>query len=162
MYWPIIFNDYFSVDVEFMGFIFSGITIFIFLGSQFSGFWQKLFCCEKRAMIFSQLITSLALIGCFAFAKLPFFLSFFLIHEFGRGLLKPLLKAYINNNIDNDNRATLLSLESMIARAGAGLGLIFSGLIADSFGIMFSWLVSAIILFIIIFIFWQEAKKEKY
>jgi MFS family permease len=162
MYWTIVFNDHFAVDVKFMGFIFSGITIFVFLGSQFSVFWQKIFQCEKKAMIFSQLITSLALISCLAFTKLPFFLSFFLIHEFGRGLLKPLIKAYVNNNIDNDNRATVLSLESMIVKAGAGLGLIFSGLIADSFGILVSWLISAAILFIAVFIFWREAKKEKY
>ncbi|NCN22543.1 hypothetical protein GW934_03580 [Candidatus Falkowbacteria bacterium] len=34
----------------------------------------------------------------------------------------------------------------MLTKAGAGLGLIFSGLIADNFGILNSWFINAVIL----------------
>lgn len=162
MYWQIVFNDYFGLEIKFMGFVFSGIVILTFVGAQLTSPWQKIIRCKKGAIILSQLITLFGIIGCLLFLNLSVFLTFFFVHEIGRGLFRPLIRAYINKNIDNKNRATVLSLESMITKAGAGLGLIFSGLIANSFGPLASWLASAIILALAIFFFWREGRKEKY
>ncbi len=160
MYWPIIFKDDFGIEVKFMGFIFAGIIIFTFAGSQLSGIWLKIFKSQKKAIFFSQIITFVGILACLLTLNLNYFLTFFLLHEVGRGLFKPLLRTYINNNIDNKNRATVLSLESMITRLGAGLGLVVSGIIADNFGILTSWLVSAMILALAVFLFWREGKKK--
>ncbi|PKM91734.1 hypothetical protein CVU82_00825 [Candidatus Falkowbacteria bacterium HGW-Falkowbacteria-1] len=156
MYWPIAFKNIFDVQTKYMGLIFAAIVISAYVGSQFSKVWQKKIKCQKNAIFFSQIITLLGILGACFFSRLPLFLAFFLIHEFGRGLFNPLSRAYINENIESKNRATVLSFESMVVKAGAGAGLILSGLIADNFGILNSWLISALILVIGIFIFWRK------
>ncbi len=159
MYWPIVFQQNFFVETKYMGLIFSAAVVFTYLGSQTSVFWQKKIKCKKNAIFFSQLITFLGILFCALVFNLSLFLLFFLLHEFGRGLFSPLNRAYINENIENKNRSTVLSFESMIIKVGAGLGLIFGGLIANSFGILNSWLVSAIILVVTIFVFWIKNGK---
>lgn len=162
MYWQIVFKNDFGLEVKFMGFIFAGIVILTFAGSQLSGLWLKIFKEQKKAIFFSQIITFIGIIACLSTMNLNYFLTFFLLHEIGRGLFRPLIRTYINDNIDNKNRATVLSLESMITKLGAGLGLIVSGVIANNFGIRVSWLASAIVLIVAVFLFWREGKKEKY
>ncbi len=156
MYWQLVFRDNFSLDTKFMGVIFAAIIIFSYLGAQLSKFWQRKINCEKNAIIFSQLITLVGISACLVFTNFSLFLSFFMIHEIGRGLSFPLSRAYINKMIKNKNRATVLSFESMIVKAGSAIGLLFSGIVANNFGVLSSWLVSAIILAIIIFIFWKR------
>lgn len=159
MYWPIIFKNNFSVPIKYMGFIFTGIILFSYLGSQFSKFWQGKINNKKNAIFLSQSITIIGILGCFFLTNLSLFFVFFFFHEFGRGLFEPLNRAYINENIDSKNRATVLSFESMITRAGAGLGLVSSGLTANNFGILNSWLISSLVLFAGILIFWLKSRK---
>lgn len=156
MYWAIVFKDNFNIPVKFMGFVFALIIIFSYVGAQFSKIWQKKIKCKKNAIIFSQSITLIGILGCCFFVNFSTFLFFFLIHELGRGVINPLVRSYINENIDSKNRATILSFESMILKIGSGIGLIIGGLIADNFGILNSWLISAIILFISIVVFWRK------
>ena len=146
MYWPILFKNNFNFPVKFMGLIFAASILIIYGASQLSKLWQKRIKCEKKALFFSQIFTILGVFGCYFFLDLSLFIVFFLIHEGGRGLFSPLYRYYVNNSINDKNRATILSFESMLTKAGAGLGLIFSGLIADNLGILNSWLISAIIL----------------
>jgi len=146
MYWPILFKDNFNVPVKFMGFIFAASILIIYGASQLSGLWQKRIKCEKKAIFFSQVFTILGIFGCYYFLDLSLFIVSFLIHESGRGLFNPLYRSYVNRSINDKNRATVLSFESMLTKAGAGLGLIFSGLIADNFGILNSWFINAVIL----------------
>lgn len=159
MYWQIVFEKEYFVPVKFMGLIFAGIVVFAYLGSQLSGLWQKIFSSPQKAIVCSQLITLLGIMVCLLVFKLPLFLSFFFLHEIGRGLIRPLSRAYINNIIDNKNRATVLSFESMIAKAGAASGLLISGVIADNFDVLTSWLSAVIILFLTILFFCGKTKK---
>ena len=146
MYWPILLKNDFALSTEFMGLVFAGVSLSIYAGAQLSKLWQKKIKCEKNAIFFSQIVTFLGIIACLLVANLSLFLIFFLLHEAGRGLLNPLYKAYLNQSIKHKNRATVLSFESMITKAAAGIGLIISGLIADHFGIRASWLFSAFFL----------------
>ncbi len=161
MYWPIVFQQDFSVPTKFMGVIFALIVIFSYGGAQLSDFWQRKIGCHKNAIFFSQIITVLGIFFCVFSFKLPIFLVFFLVHEFGRGLVSPLKRAYVNNHIQDKNRSTILSFESMVVKGGAALGLLFGGLIANSFSIMTSWLFSSIILLMTIFIFWFNNREKK-
>lgn len=71
------------------------------------------------------------------------FLSYFV----GRGVMLPTRKAYINDHIPKETRATILSFDSMISRGAAALGLIAFGLIAKYTSIIGSWYAaSAVIL----------------
>jgi MFS family permease len=156
MFWPIILQDIYFIDVKYMGLIFSLIVVFIYLGVQFSVWWQKRFKCPKRAIYLSQIITAISIIFAGILSPLYLFLFFFMFHEFGRGLFKPLSRAYVNGNIVDKNRSTVLSLESMIIKTGGALGLIFSGFVAENFGILSSWILNGIILFIAIIIFYRK------
>jgi MFS family permease len=144
------------LPTKLMGLVFAAMIIFSYIGSQLSKFWLKVFICEKKAIILSQAITLIGISICLISTNFPIFLSFFMIHEFGRGLSTPISRAYINKIVESKNRATILSFESMIIKVGSAIGLIFSGLIANNFGALSSWLSSAIILTIIIFIFWKR------
>jgi MFS family permease len=156
MYWTIILKDTYFIEVKYMGLIFSFIVIFIYLGSQFSIWWQKRFKCPKKAIYLSQIITAISLIFASLLSPLYLFLIFFMFHEFGRGLFKPLSRAYVNGSIVDKNRSTVLSFESMIVKSGGALGLIFSGFIANNWGILNSWIINGIILFIAILIFYRK------
>lgn len=158
MYWPIVLKDNFDLPVKYMGLIFAGIVLITYSASQLSKLWQKRIKCEKKAIFFSQIFSLLGIIGCYFFLDLSWFIVFFLIHEGGRGLFSPLYRSYINKSIDNKNRATILSFESMLLKAGAALGLIVSGFLADGFGILNAWLFSAFVLSVSIIWFWLKNK----
>jgi MFS family permease len=87
-------------------------------------------------------------------------LSLFLLHEMGRGMLGPLKQAYLNNRIPSEQRATILSFDSMIGRSGAFLGLLGSGYLANRFGIPLTWFVSGCVLAIGVFIFFKLKNGE--
>ncbi len=158
MYWPIVFKENFDLPVKYMGFIFAGVVLSTYGASQLSKWWQSRISCEKKAIFFSQIFTLLGLIGCYFFLDLSSFLVFFLLHEAGRGLFNPLYRSYVNKSIDDKNRATVLSFESMIVKGGAGLGLIVSGFLADSLGILNTWLIVSLILALGIICFWFKNK----
>lgn len=156
MYWPIILKEVYLVEVKYMGLIFSLIVIFIYLGSQISTWWQRKFICPKKSIYLSQVITAVSIILAAILSPLYLFLFFFMFHEFGRGLFKPLSRAYVNGSIVDKNRSTVLSFESMIIKTGGALGLIFSGFIANNFGILNSWVINGIILLIAIIFFYRK------
>lgn len=161
MYWPLVLKESFNFSPKVTGLFFSLICVTLYLGAQFSKLWTRKIICQKRAIFFSQIITLVGILACALIPNFYFFAFFLLFHEFGRGLFKPMYKTYVNSLINSENRATVLSFESMISKIGAGAGLLFSGLIAKSFGITSSWVVSAIILGLGIFIFWFSQKNKK-
>jgi DHA1 family quinolone resistance protein-like MFS transporter len=63
-----------------------------------------------------------------------------------RGLSDPALQGWMNENVDSDLRATVLSVRSMAFTLGGGLGLLSLGLVARSGGISAAWGVSAVLL----------------
>jgi len=69
-----------------------------------------------------------------------------LLTELGFGVSEPLLQAWINEHIEPEHRATVLSVRAMCLTLGGGLGLVCIGLIARDFGIPTAWLVSASLL----------------
>lgn len=156
MYWPLVFRDSFGVEIKYMGLIFGGIIALNFLGSQLSHFWQKIWGEGSRGLFLSQAVTAAAMLGCCFISGLPMFLTFFLLHEAGRGLFNPLNRAFINASIEGKNRATILSFESMVVKAGAALGLLGSGLLAGQAGILFVWGLSAAALGLAIVLFWHR------
>jgi MFS family permease len=85
-----------------------------------------------------------------------------MLHEFGRGIFSPLKQSYVNNRLPSEQRATLLSLESMLVKFGALIGLIISGLLAQNFSIRWTWLFSGLFLTIGVILFtWTKNKKSE-
>jgi len=149
MYWNIYSQDNYHFSIMELGFLFAGISILGYLGSLASKGWSRYFGQEKNSIIASQLITAAAILvlGFFRLDLAPY-LSFFLLHELSRGLIKPLYRNCLNQRIKSANRATVLSFDSMIKTGGSALGLIIMGLIANRFSIQAAWMVSGLILLI--------------
>ncbi|MBU7014215.1 MAG: MFS transporter [Theionarchaea archaeon] len=74
--------------------------------------------------------------------SLPLFFLYFV----GRGTMLPTRKAYINDHIPAETRATILSFDSMICRGAAALGLIIFGVIAERASIIGSWYVASVVI----------------
>lgn len=75
-------------------------------------------------------------------------LIMFLLFEILLGIIQPLQKGYINEFITDAERATILSLDSMLSRAANFLSLLIMGLIGDLASMQTTWLISAGILIV--------------
>jgi MFS family permease len=68
-----------------------------------------------------------------------------MLQEMGFGLSEPVLQAWMNEHIEADRRATVLSVRAMSFTLGGGMGLVCIGLIARDFGAQAAWLASALV-----------------
>lgn len=159
MQWTLLFKKDYNFDSSQLGYLFVFISIFMSLGGLFSKYITKLVKDERLSLIVSQLITAITMIIASRAGGLLLMSSAFLLNEFGRGTLEPLTKNYTNNIIKSKQRATMLSFESMFAKLGAFIGLLVSGFLANSFGILNTWLFSGVFLLIGIIIFLIIIKK---
>lgn len=161
MYWNIYSRERYNFSVVALGFLFSGISLAIYLGSLAANWWKKLFATEMKALIFSQIFTGLAIILAGLSGAVAPYLLFFLGQEFGRGLARPLERAYLNRRISSQNRATVLSFASMVATLGGALGLLLSGPLALVLGIAAVWTIAGALIVIIGFLFLRISKKSE-
>jgi predicted MFS family arabinose efflux permease len=69
-----------------------------------------------------------------------------LMMEIGFGLSEPVLQAWMNEHIEPEQRATVLSVRAMCFTLGGGTGLVCIGLVARDWGIPAAWVISATIL----------------
>lgn len=159
MQWTLIFKDDYGLTSLHLGYIFAASSVVISLGAKFS---QKLSSSlkEKSAIILPQVITAAAIIICSQASSLNMMLVIFLLHNFGRGIIAPLLQDFINNRLQSATRATLLSLNSMFLKIGAFAGLIISGFIAEATSIRTTWLLSGLFLGLGIAIFLIAIRKK--
>lgn len=66
-----------------------------------------------------------------------------MLQEMGFGLSEPLLQAWMNEHVEAERRATVLSVRAMSFTLGGGAGLVCIGLIARDFGVQAAWLSCA-------------------
>ncbi len=86
--------------------------------------------------------------------------SCFLLHEIGRGSIRPLLFTYANRSIDDRSRMstnTVLSSSNMLGRS---LGLLISGGLTLYLSRLYIWRISAIVLIILALLVWMARKNE--
>jgi MFS family permease len=145
MQWPMVFRDY-GWSVKELGYLFALVAIFNSLGSRLAPYFKRRHRQEIHALIFSQAVTAIGIIGSGLLLGPRITLALFLTHQVGRGLFAPLSQDLLNKSIEHANRATILSFASMINKFGNALGLVISGLIAKHYGIGPSWLTAGTIL----------------
>lgn len=160
MQWSVLFKRSYEFSPTQLGYLFVGIALATALGAELSKQVARRIKNERLAMVIPQLFTAVAIIVCSLSNSYLAVLGTFLAHELGRGFFSPLQQNYINNRLESETRATLLSLDSMFTKLGALLGLLISGLIADSFSIQSAWLFSGTFLAITVIIFIIKTKKE--
>jgi len=110
---------------------------------------------ERKADEIKILAVSQVLSGGFivlaALSPWPYLLfSFFVLHEFGRGMYNPVQRALLQENIPSDMRATIGSFDSMIVKVGAGVGWMAAGVLADTMALRSCWIISGILFFCVI------------
>lgn len=159
MQWQKIFIDKINLNV-YMGIIMAFIQIMIIIGSQISrknilNFSRN----EKTGMAISQLVIGIGIILTVMFKSFPITISFFMLHELGRGMFGPIKSSYLQENIPSRKRATIGSFESMYTHIGGALGLVTFGWIAKNFSIPTAWIISGSILIIMSIVVFVKNKK---
>lgn len=146
MQWPFVFQNIYGFSTSNLGWLFVAVSGITMLGGQLSKFFADRIKHEKNAIVLSQGITVVGIIGASLMLGVVPTTVMFLLHEMGRGMLGPLKQAYLNNRIPSQQRATILSFDSMMGKAGAFVGLLGSGYLAEFFGIPLTWFVSGCVL----------------
>lgn len=156
MQWSLLFRQGFKLPIWALGLVYTGISLFTVLGARLAPFLAKKSRHEGQGLALAfAFIGLMMLLSGQAGIFLPALL-FFLFHEFGRGLFSPLKKAIVNRRIEGRNRATMLSLESMMTHAGAFIGLLGGGWLGNTFSISTAWAGSGLILLIIAPFLWKK------
>lgn len=160
MYWSPRLNELAGNQVWLMGWVWAGISLFMILGSYLV---KQLLKKEKSytwILVLATVILALPIILVSMSNVFTIVLIGFLIYEVGRGMLNPLYASYLNKFVPGEQRATILSFNSMMGKLGAGLGLVILGWIANNYSIQTSWLISGLLLLLLIPIYLRIKKHE--
>jgi MFS family permease len=138
--WPQYFNDSYAVGIWIVGWLYALFTIsrmagaeaVIRIGGDQNGRPQRL---SILAVVSAALIFSAGAVGHRPTIVLPILVALNLCW----GSLMPLEQSWFNEQLDADERATLLSFNSTFSTLGGSMGLIAGGIIADRFGIQAAW-----------------------
>lgn len=161
MQWTLIFRDKYLMEVKYLGWMFVFVALIASLGGTLSKYSLRLFKDEKKTLAFTQILTSLFIIVLALANGLITALSFFFLHELTRSLFKPIKQSFLNDHIQSETRATVLSLDSMMVKVGSFIGLLASGWIAKNYSIETAWFSSGLFLLVALLIFLWPRKKNK-
>lgn len=156
MQWTLLFREGFRMPMWSLGLIFSGVALAITLGARLAPLVAKKQGHEGQGLALAFTLTGLMMIFSGQAAIFLPALIFFLVHELGRGLFVPLKKAAMNRRLQQENRATMLSLESMGVHAGAFLGLLGSGWLGSHYSISLAWTSSGLLLILLAPFIWKK------
>lgn len=87
------------------------------------------------------------------------------LHEFGRGLFRPLMSTYTQQRVDSRFRATFGSLQSLLGKTGFAMALVLMWILSDGKDasretIGFIWIVSGILLVFGALALWKFRPRE--
>jgi MFS family permease len=142
MQWAPTFAPYVGEGLG-TGFVFAGIAIALWLGSRLA---PRLLL-RTRNEFFALAIALLGIasgLGCIGLLSFPLSLGSFGLYEFAYGVLKPLRRAAMNNAIDSDDHATVLSCDEMLGKLAGGIGLVVTGALVQYVSPQFAWFFAGI------------------
>lgn len=147
MQWQPFFAKNFGSIVG-LGYLFVAISLALIIGARISPWLTKKIGNVRVGLILSQLLIGITILLTVAFKIFPVVLTFFLLNELARGIYYPMKDAYLNNNIPSEERATLISLESISHHLGGMIGLFVTGFLANHYSISVAWWVCGIVLIV--------------
>jgi len=153
--WPQYVNDAYAVGPWIIGWFFSLFTIARLAGAEVV---VRLTANEAarpaRLIVVAATMSVTFLAGGTLGARPSVVIGLFVLMNFAMGALDPLTRSWLNEQIGESDRVTLLSFHSTFATVGGSLGLLAVGAYADRAGIPASWQVSAIISLAMIPCYW--------
>jgi predicted MFS family arabinose efflux permease len=143
------------------GIIAAFISIALLMGSEIARYFKDRLKNKRLEIVITQMFVGLniALVTTFV-SKYPI-ITFFLLHEIGRGAGDVLRGAFIQECIPSkEERATLGSFVSMVEHLCGAAGLIISGLMADKYGYNPAWVISGAALVLVTLTLLPQCRKE--
>jgi len=150
MQWSPFFESKFGI--ENITYVWLGISGMFMIGSLLAKYLIKREHAERRILI-------IALVGLIFFTassafgtNMIFVLVSFLLHEFARGVIGPVQRGYLQDQItSSDKRATIGSFQGMVNRLGGGVGWLACGFLADYLSIPQVWQISTVFLIVAVY-----------
>ncbi len=139
MEWPILLKDGYGVGVLTVGWISCLLSLAHVTGSEIAA--RTVLSPPRRAHVLSGLVIAAgALLSVAGWIAVPALMIVVLsVMNVARGVRQPLATAWFNEALRPGDRATMLSFRSTVGTAGASLGLLAGGLVADRWGIPLHW-----------------------
>lgn len=160
MFWQPHFLAYVG-DRALLGWFGAAIMLMLMAGATLAqGFLRHVGGNERRALLLAQATIGMCVFLSGWFAWPGAVVSFFLLHEIGRGMYGPLCDAYLNRAIPSMERATLLSFEAMACEIGALVGLLASGAVATRTSIPVAWMAAGVLLLLAVTIGFTKVWKR--
>ena len=147
MYWQPFYENAFTRGSVF-GWFFAGISFFSMMGVWIAGKLVSESTSGTLARFYStQIIIAGLLIAAALVGPWPFVsVSFFLLHEIGRGGYGVYTDTLLNRFADSKDRASQLSLNALTGDVGMVLGLVISGFLAEQWSVGATWVLFALVL----------------
>jgi MFS family permease len=139
--WPQYFNNHFGVGIWLVGWLYALFTLARMLGAEVM-IWTIARDRHGRAnrLVFLSIGLAALLYASGATGNHSALVLVLLSAlNVGMGAVLPLAQSWINEEIEANQRATLLSFRSTFETLGGSLGLLATGLIADHAGIPAAW-----------------------
>lgn len=143
MHWQPLFGQYLSPVM--LGYVYAGVKASIFAGILLAsrGSVQRL--ASPRMLALVTVGICLLVIATVGSSGLVIMLVCYMGHEVLRGVYSPLNEACLHRCIPSSRqRATVISVDAMLAHAGGVVGLVAVGALADAAGIEWAWIVIAV------------------
>lgn len=138
--WPLLFKDGYGAGVWVVGWIFCVLGLGRMIGAEAAA--RMVGVAPRRPRLLSGLmIASGALLAGAGFAagRPNVALALLFLMNVFQGAREPLALSWFNEQLEPDERATMLSFRGTMATAGGSMGLLLGGYVADLRGIPFAW-----------------------
>jgi MFS family permease len=141
--WPLLFKDGYGAGVWVVGWIFCVLGLGKMLGAEAAA--RMVGVAPRRPRLLSGLLiaSGLLLAGAgFAADRPSVALALLFLMNVCQGAREPLALSWFNEQLEPEERATMLSFRGTMATAGGSMGLLLGGYVADLRGIPFAWKVA--------------------
>jgi len=147
-----------DVNPSYFGVVAAGAFIFRWLWAWSATKIGKIFAIGKY-MVLHAMIFWLFLVLIQQKYELLVILPIIAIFYYLRGLYMPTVSTYINDKVNSDNRATMLSINSQLLTLVSAISLFFAGMIADRYGLSATFFMISIMSIVFSIIYVLALKK---
>ncbi|GAB4161239.1 MAG: hypothetical protein Fur003_4660 [Candidatus Dojkabacteria bacterium] len=139
MFWALLISDRLG-NSSWLGYIWIGVAIATSLGTKLAGRSDQI---SRKTLSGLLLGLGVPILLAVATQNPLILIGGMLLHEIGRGAIRPMMFTYANEHIEDSNRFTMNSLRNSFRTFGATLGLLAFGWVGDTFLPENAWAIAA-------------------